>query len=241
MEKVRLQKFLAHCGVDSRRKCEQLILDGRVSVNGEVVRELGVKVSAVDKVCFDGAPIENDHAVYIMLNKPPECICSIDDSEGRRSFRDFIPEELGRLFTVGRLDFMSEGLLLVTNDGDFANRVMHPRYEVHKTYVAETVEKLTDEQLARIREGITDFEGVKLPVRKILPIQTSRHCAYKITLGEGKNRHIRRIFAELGVHMVTLKRVSAGPVKLEELRSGKWRHLTDEEVAQLLKQEVGHD
>lgn len=234
---IRLQKFLADCGIGSRRACEKFITDGLVTVDGEVVKELGVKVNPDNaKVTYLGKEVLKERKIWIMLNKPPLYICSSDDPDNRPSFHELLPRNIGRVYNVGRLDYMSEGLLLVTNDGDLANRLMHPRYEVHKTYEVQTVEKLTDEDLEKMRKGIRD-NGEMLPVLSIERVNIQKgYPTYEIVLGEGRNRHIRRMLASLEIHLVSLKRIATGPIKLGNLQSGKWRELTDQEVRDLRKE-----
>lgn len=234
---VRLQKYLADCGIGSRRGCEKFILEGLVTVDGETVTELGTKVDpATAKVTFRGQPVETERKVWLMLNKPPLYICSADDPDDRPSFHELLPPNLGRVYNVGRLDYMSEGLLLVTNDGELANRLMHPRYEVHKTYEVQTVEKMTDDDLDKMREGIRD-EGEKLPVLSVDRVNIGAgYPTYQIVLGEGRNRHIRRILAQLEIHLVSLKRIATGPLELGDLPTGKWRELTDREVRDLRRE-----
>jgi 23S rRNA pseudouridine2605 synthase len=233
---VRLQKYLADCGIGSRRGCEKLILDGKVTVDGEVVTELGVKVDPeTANVMFDGQPVKVERKLWLMLNKPPHYICSAYDPDERPSFHELLPQNIGRIYNVGRLDYMSEGLLLVTNDGELANRLTHPRYEVHKTYEIRTVEKMTDDDLEEMRAGIRD-EGEKLPVLSVERINVREgYPTYEIVLGEGRNRHIRRILAHLNIHLVSLKRTATGPLELGDLESGKWRELTQREVEALRK------
>lgn len=236
-KEVRLQKYLADCGIGSRRGCEKYITEGLVTVNGETVTELGVKVDpATAKVTFRGQPVSTEKKIWLMLNKPPLYICSSEDPENRPSFHELLPQNIGRVYNVGRLDYMSEGLLLVTNDGELANRLMHPRYEVHKTYEVQTVEKMTDDDLEKMRKGIRD-QGEMLPVLSIERVRIQKgYPTYEIVLGEGRNRHIRRMLAALDIHLVSLKRIAVGPIELGELPSGKWRELSDREVSDLRRE-----
>lgn len=201
--------------------------------------ELGFKVDpATAKVTFQGTPVQAERKIWLMLNKPPLYICSADDPDERPSFHELLPQNIGRVYNVGRLDYMSEGLLLVTNDGELANRLMHPRYEIHKTYEVQTVEKLTDDDLDKMRQGIRD-EGEKLPVLSVERVRVQKgYPTYEIVLGEGRNRHIRRILAALDVHLVSLTRTATGPLELGDLPRGKWRELTEREVNDL-RQECG--
>jgi 23S rRNA pseudouridine2605 synthase len=231
---MRLHKFLAACGCGSRRACETLMAAGRVRVDGAVVMEPGTQIDpAVVRVEVDGSRVRREPLRWIMLNKPPQYICSSSDPQGRPSFLDLLPSDFReRLYTVGRLDFMSEGLLLVTNDGDLANRLMHPRYGVHKWYRVCTVEKWTEAQLAAMRRGVR-CEGELLTALQVRPRPGPGHPQYEVELGEGRNRHIRRMLAELGLHVVSLCRTQVGPLRLGGLASGAWRELTAAEVEKL--------
>jgi len=233
MTLIRLQKFLASCGVGSRRKCEQYISEGRIRVDGQIVKELGMKIDPdMNIVTFDGRKVEIQKKSWIMLNKPPMYICSTRDPSGKPSFLELIPNNLGRLYAVGRLDYMSEGLLLVTNDGDIAYKLTHPRYEIKKVYELRTVEKLTLNQISQMLKGVKS-ENEILRVLKIKEECENKNYSYIITLGEGKNRHIRRMMAELGVHIVYLKRIAIGPIKLGDIKQGEWRFLKQNEIEDL--------
>jgi 23S rRNA pseudouridine2605 synthase len=234
MKLVRLQKFLANCGIGSRRKCEQFISEGRIIVDWQVVKEQGLKIDPIKNiVTFDGRKLEPEKKLWIMLNKPPKYICSNQDPSGKPSFLELLPNNLGRMYAVGRLDYMSEGLLLMTNDGDVVYRLTHPKYEIQKVYDVKTVEKLKQNQINQILKGIKSENEIL----RIIKINVKENSCL-ITLAEGKNRHIRRIMSELGIHILKLKRVAIGPLEIGTLEKGKWRFLTDEEIY-LLKKEVG--
>lgn len=233
MTLIRLQKFLASCGIGSRRKCEQYISEGRIRVDGQILKEQGMKIDPdVNVITFDGRKVEIQKKSWIMLNKPPMYICSTQDPSGKPSFLELIPNNLGRLYAVGRLDYMSEGLLLVTNDGDVAYKLTHPRYEIKKVYELRTVEKLTLNQISQMLKGVKS-ENEILRVLKINDECENKNYSYIITLGEGKNRHIRRMMAELGVHIVYLKRIAIGPIKLGDIEKGEWRFLKQKEIEDL--------
>ena len=232
---VRLQKFLADAGVASRRACENIILEGRVSVNGTVVRKLGTKVQpGEDEVALDGKLLRSRRKLYVALNKPPGYICTRNDPLNRRSVGDLLPREWSNVYSVGRLDRGSEGLLFLTNDGEFALRLTHPRYGVRKTYRAEVEGRLEQLVLNRFVEGITDAgERLKAESAKIISANNTRSIV-ELVLAEGKNREVRRLFAAIGVNVTRLQRVRIGPIKLGELPVGKWRTLTESEIKHLL-------
>lgn len=234
---VRLQKYLAECGVASRRACEKLITDGLVAIDGVIVTELGTKVDpAVQKVTCDGKSVQLDQKVWIMLNKPVGVICTSDDPEGRERVIDMFSDLPGRVYTVGRLDVMSEGLLLITNDGDLAHRLMHPRHHIEKKYQVWIDRELTPDEISRMLEGL-NCRGEKLKVLRVEPLRRmiASQPGYTLTLGEGRNRHIRRMMEVLGCKVVRLVRVSVGPLRLEKLRTGEHRNLEPWEVDKLKK------
>jgi len=234
---IRLQKYLAECGVASRRACEKLITDGLVAIDSVIVTELGTKVDpATQKVTCDGKPVQLDQKVWIMLNKPVGVICTSDDPEGRERVIDMFTDLPGRVYTVGRLDVMSEGLLLVTNDGDLAHRLMHPRHHIEKKYQVWIDRELTPDEISRMLEGL-NCRGEKLKVLRVEPLRRmiASQPGYTLTLGEGRNRHIRRMMEALDCKVVRLVRVSVGPLRLEKLRAGEHRNLEPWEVDKLKK------
>jgi pseudouridine synthase len=232
---IRLQKYLAECGVASRRACEKLISDGLVQVDGVTVTELGTKVDpAVQKVVCNGRSVSREEKVWVMLNKPTGVICTSDDPEGRERVIDLISDIPGRLYTVGRLDVMSEGLILVTNDGDLAHRLMHPRHHIEKKYQVWIDRELTAQEIDRMLKGL-NCRGEKLRALKVEPLRRmiASQPGYTLTLGEGRNRHIRRMMEVLDCKVIRLMRVSIGPLRLEKLRTGESRHLEPWEVEKL--------
>ena len=234
---IRLQKYLAECGVASRRASEKLITDGLVTVDGVVITELGTKVEpGKSRVTCEGTPVVLDEKVWIMLNKPTGVICTSEDPEGRETVLDLLPACASRLYTVGRLDVMSEGLLLVTNDGELAHRLMHPRHHVEKKYQVWIDRELTPSEIDRMLNGLNS-RGEKLKALKVEPLRRIlvNQPGYTLTLGEGKNRHIRRMMEVLDCKVVRLVRVSVGPLRLEKLRSGEHRNLDPWEVDKLRK------
>ncbi len=234
---VRLQKFLADAGIASRRAAEQFILDGRVSVNGKQIRLLGTKVDPVhDEVSVDGKPIRAKRKIYVALNKPPGCVCSHKDELGRPTVYDLLPREWEIVSSVGRLDFNSEGLIFLTNDGQFALRLTHPRYGVRKKYIATVEGEVTGEMLRRFTQGIFDG-GEKLKAEKVRLMGSSRaKSVVELELAEGKNREVRRLFESQNLAVKRLQRIQIGKIKLGELKLGKWRTLTETEIKTLLSE-----
>ena len=234
---VRLQKFLADAGVASRRAGEQFILDGRVAVNGQVVRLLGSKVDPDhDAVTVDGQPVRTRRKLYIALHKPVGCVCSRNDERGRPVIYDLLPREWETVQSVGRLDYDSEGLIFLTNDGQFSLRLTHPRYGVRKKYLASVEGEVTPEMLRRFTQGIFDA-GEKLRALTARLVSGSRaHSVVELEMGEGKNREVRRLFESQNLTVKRLQRIQIGKIKLGELRLGKWRALTAAEIKTLLSE-----
>jgi len=234
---IRLQKYLAECGVASRRASEKLIEQGLVTVDGTVVTELGTKVEpGKSRVTCNGKPVVLEEKVWVMLNKPTGVICTSDDPQGRETILDMLPPSSARLYTVGRLDVMSEGLLLVTNDGDLAHRLMHPRHHIEKKYQVWIHRELSKPDMDRMLKGL-NCRGEMLKVLKVEPLRRSveGRFGYTLTLGEGRNRHIRRMMEVLDCKILRLLRVSLGSLRLETLRSGEHRDLDPWEVEKLRK------
>jgi 23S rRNA pseudouridine2605 synthase len=227
--------LLADSGVASRRRAEQIILAGRVEVNGHIVQELGTKVQlGRDQVMVDGRPIRPRRRLYVALHKPPGYICSRDDPKHRRTIGDLLPKEWSHLYSVGRLDNESEGLIFLTNDGDFSLRLTHPRYEARKIYVVTVAGRVERGLLARFLEGIV-HEGETLKVRKARMLSANQtRSVLELELAEGKNREIRRMFEVVGLTVLRLQRTQIGPIKIGELPPGKWRTLTEPEIKSLL-------
>jgi len=221
--------------VASRRAGEQIILAGRVSVNGRKVELLGTKVDPVhDEVTVDGKPVRAKRKLYIALHKPIGCVCSAKDELGRPTIHDLLPKEWQNLHSVGRLDFDSEGLIFLTNDGQFALHLTHPRYGVRKTYVATVEGKVERTLLAQFTRGIW-HAGEKLQALAARLVSASRsRSVVELELGEGKNREVRRMFESQGFAVKRLQRTQIGKIKLGELRPGRWRTLTETEISTLL-------
>ncbi len=233
--KVRLQKFLADAGIASRRAGEQMILDGRVRVNGVATQQLGTKVDVVhDRVEVDGQRAKAKKKLYVALNKPPGYICSRKDERSRRVIFDLLPREWDNLFSVGRLDCESEGLIFLTNDGDFCLKVTHPRYQVPKTYVATVEKEVIPRAVRRLTEGVEDA-GETLKAEKARLVSSNHtESVIELELTEGKNREVRRMLASQGMTVTQLRRIKIGKIKLGELPPGKWRTLTEPEIKSLL-------
>lgn len=229
----RLHKLLAHAGIGSRRQCEDLIAAGRVTVDGRTVRELGTKVSPEQRICLDGQPIHAERPVYWLVNKPRGYLCTNHDPAGRALAIDLVPHVSQRVYTVGRLDEASEGLLLLTNDGDLANRLMHPRFGVEKSYLVQVAGHPTKEDVEQLLKGVWLSDG-HVRARRVYRLKNQGASTWlRIVLSEGKNREIRRMLARLGHKVLQLKRIAIGPVQLGRLASGKARPLTAPELAAL--------
>ena len=232
---VRLQKFLAEAGVASRRAAEGIIREGRVAVNGQVVGELGSRVDPrQDRVTVDGKALKTKRKIYLALHKPRGLVCSRKDERSRPTIYELLPAEWGHLHSVGRLDFNSEGLIFLTNDGDFSLRLTHPRYGVKKKYVATVEGRIEPEMLTRFTHGVW-FDGERYRAEKARLVSSSpSQSVVELELAEGKYREVRRLFESQGRPVKRLQRVQIGKIKLGELRQGRWRTLTDAEIKSLL-------
>jgi len=238
---MRLQKFLARCGVASRRASEKLIASGRVSVNGVVVTGLAERIDpAVDLVEVDGRAVSRDDSfVYIMLNKPAGYITSMGDPFDRPTVSDLVPDDFAGLFPVGRLDKETTGALLFTNNGELGFRLLHPKYHVQKVYEVRVKYPVTDDQVRKLTEGIELDDGLTLPAKTVLLDEEKDKTLVHLTITEGRKRQLRRMFAAISNPVLLLHRVSFGPMSLGDLASGHWRHLTDAEIESLLR--IGDD
>jgi 23S rRNA pseudouridine2605 synthase len=232
----RLNKYLAHAGVGSRRFCDTLISAGRVKVDGVLVRDLGLRVDpATHQVSVDDHPVRAEKLVYWVVNKPVGHLCTNSDPGGRPRAVDLLPHVEQRVYTVGRLDEASEGLLLMTNDGDLAMPLMHPRYGVPKTYLVQVAGRPTAEDLKKLLEGVWLSEG-KVKARSVRRAKSQGASTWlHVVLTEGKNREIRRMLAKLGHKVMRLRRIAIGPVSLDKLPKGKARRATEAEIADLRK------
>lgn len=232
---VRLNKYLASCGAASRRGADELIRSGRVKVNAAVVTESGARVETDnDTVTLDGKKVTPvSKMTYIMLYKPKGCITSVRDDKGRKTVYDYLDVEVPHLVPVGRLDYDTEGLLLLTNDGELANRLTHPSGEVPKTYLVRAEGQFPEHILAKLRKGV-EIDGVKTKRSKVkLLEQDEKEGKLLVTITEGRNRQIRRMFEAVERNVVFLKRMAIGELRLGGLARGKWRYLRDEEVEYL--------
>ncbi|MDO6297096.1 pseudouridine synthase [Enterococcus gallinarum] len=234
----RLQKVIAHAGITSRRKAEELIVAGRVSVNGQIIKELGVQVSAKDRVEVDGVPIEQESPVYYMLYKPRGVISAVTDDKKRKVVLDFFTDVPERLYPIGRLDYDTSGLLLLTNDGDLSQKLMHPKHEVDKVYVAKVKGIADKKQLLPLSRGIR-IEGKKTaPARfEILSTDAATQTSIvQLTIHEGRNHQVKNMLKAVGLPVQKLKREMYGSLTLAGLRPGEYRELTKKEVNELKKQ-----
>ncbi len=238
-EQIRLQKYMASCGVASRRKCEELILQGQVKVNGKIVNELGTKIyPGIDKVEYNGKRIdsrEKDY-IYILLNKPIDCVTTVKDQFGRNSVLDLIKIRR-RIVPVGRLDMYTSGALILTDDGDFIYKVTHPKHEIDKTYTVTLKGIPTEEEISKLQNGIDigDFITSKAKVRILKTDEEKNISRLEITIHEGKNRQIRKMCEAINKKVVALHRSKIGQIDVKDLKPGEWRYLTKKEVEMILK------
>jgi pseudouridine synthase len=230
---MRLQRYLAGCGVASRRNAEKLVESGRVAVNG-VVAKLGETIDPEkDVVTCDGKPVHPEAPVYVILNKPKDTVTSACDTHGRKTVIDCVEGVSARVFPVGRLDVDVEGALLLTNDGELAFRLMHPKYQVEKVYLATVTGEVTREALARIEEGVPLEDGPTAPAKARIVNKRQETTLLRLTLHEGRKREVKRMCAALGHPVRELQRVSIAGITAKGLRPGEWRYLTPHEVAAL--------
>lgn len=234
MEQIRLQKFLANAGIASRRKCEELILQGKVSVNGIVVTELGTKVNPEeDKVTVFGKNVENTSTnfVYILLNKPIGVVTTAKDQFGRESVLDIVKVK-ERVVPVGRLDMYTSGALILTNDGDFVYKLTHPKHEITKTYTVTLVGIVTESEVEQLRNGVEIDDYVTRPAKvKILKIDKEKNISrLEIIIHEGKNRQVRKMCEAVGKKVIALHRSKIGDIGVKDLKIGSWRYLKQSEI-----------
>ncbi|MED1674093.1 pseudouridine synthase [Pallidibacillus thermolactis] len=232
----RLQKVIAHAGIASRRKAEELILQGKVTVNGEVVKQLGTKVGPNDVVEVNGIKVEKEEPVYFLFYKPKGVVTTVKDDKKRKTVLDFFPEVTERIYPVGRLDYDTSGILLMTNDGEFANLLTHPKYEIEKTYIAKVKGIPTREHLKQLQKGVRLDDGLTAPAKaKFLSADKRKNTAIiELTIHEGRNRQVRRMFEKIGYPVMKLKRERYAFLDLTGLNAGEWRPLTPHEVKQLI-------
>lgn len=236
MKQIRLQKYLAEAGIASRRKCEELILDGKIEVNGKVVTELGKKVTENDKVKYNGkliSPVEEK--IYILLNKPIGYVTTVKDQFGRDTVLDLVKVDK-RIVPVGRLDMYTSGALILTNDGEFVNKLTHPKNEVNKTYNVTISGKITQEDVNKLQKGVKiDDNYITKPAKvKILKIDEEKNISrIQITIHEGKNRQVRKMCNAIDKKVLALHRSKIGDIDVKDLKIGTWRYLTEKEINSL--------
>lgn len=228
---MRLNKYIASAGICSRRKADELIAAGNVKINGAVMREMGYDVQEGDQVSVNGRPIEAaEKKVYLALNKPLGCVTSMDDDRDRSTVADLVKDIPQRVFPVGRLDYNTTGLLLMTNDGDLAYRLTHPKHEIGKTYVALVSGVISDVRLNRLRRGV-DIGGFVTSPAKVRVLKQNPHSTVvEITIHEGKNRQVRKMFNAVGNKVMKLERTAIGDIRLGHQLPGHWRKLTRQEI-----------
>ncbi len=232
----RLNKYLAHAGIASRRQCDELIATGRVKVDGRIIRDLGIKIDPDQhKVSVDDAMVRTEKSVYWVINKPVGYLCTNHDPAGRPLAKDLIPRIEQRVYTVGRLDEASEGMLLMTNDGELAYKLMHPKFEVEKTYLVLVAGQPSRQDLQKLLDGVWLSDG-RVKAKRVRRVKAQGDSTWlRIVLCEGKNREIRRMLAKLEHKVMKLRRVAIGPIDLDRLPKGKARKLTLEELTTLKK------
>lgn len=234
----RLQKYLAECGVASRRKCEELILQGKVKVNNQIVTELGVKVNPEkDIVKFEDKEVKpTSKMVYILLNKPIGYVTTADDQFGRDTVLDLVKVK-ERIVPVGRLDMYTSGALILTNDGDFVYKVTHPKHEIEKTYTVTVKGIIKNEEVEQLRKGVKIDDYITKPAKvKILKTDTEKNISrLEIVIHEGKNRQVRKMCESVGRRVLALHRSKIGKIGVKDIELGKWRYLKDREIQELLK------
>ena len=238
LEEIRLQKYLANCGIASRRKSEELIIEGKISVNGNVVQELGTKINPyVDKVTYCGKLINNDEKkVYILLNKPIGYVTTSKDQFNRDTVLDLVKVK-ERVVSVGRLDMYTSGALILTNDGEFVYKVTHPKHEITKTYTVTLGGIIEQEAVEKLRQGIKIDDYITRPAKvKILKTDKEKNISrLEITIHEGKHRQVRKMCEAVGNRVIALHRAKIGNVGVKDLELGKWRYLREDEIKNILK------
>lgn len=231
---MRLQKYLAEAQVASRRKAEEIILQGRVKVNDKTITELGIKIeSDKDIVTVDGKRVQIcEKMIYIMLNKPEGCVTTVKDQFDRKSVIDYVSDVKERVYPVGRLDYNTSGLLILTNDGDLTYKLTHPKHNIEKTYIADVDREPDSNDIERFKRGLI-IDGRKTAPAEIEIMKKGRLTSLKIKIHEGRNRQVRKMCAAINCNVVRLKRIAEGNIELGKLEKGKYRYLTDEEIMYL--------
>ncbi|MEY8434410.1 pseudouridine synthase [Streptococcus hyointestinalis] len=239
---MRINKYIAHAGVASRRKAEELIKNGHVTINGEVVDNLATQVKASDRVEIDGSPIYNEEKVYYLLNKPRGVISSVSDEKGRKTVVDLLPEVRERIYPVGRLDWDTSGLLILTNDGDFTDKMIHPRNEIDKIYLARVKGIATKENLRPLTRGVmVDGKKTKPAHYHIVKVDKEKNrSVVELTIHEGRNHQVKKMFEEVGFIVDKLSRIRFGTLDLAGIRPGEFRKLSKKEISQLHNAAINH-
>ncbi|OON93312.1 MAG: pseudouridine synthase [Candidatus Epulonipiscium fishelsonii] len=228
---MRLQKYLAQAGVASRRKCEEYISQGRIKINGEIITSQGLQIEENDKVMFDNKLVTLEkHKVYYILNKPVGYITTVSDENNRKTIMEILPKIKERIFPIGRLDFNTSGLLIITNDGDLTYKLTHPKHELSKTYLVTVSGRLPADILLNLERGVDIGGYTTLPAHVNLISQQDTQTVFELTIKEGKNRQIRRMCEAIGYEVVSLKRISIGKLNLSRLKNGEIRMLTKNEI-----------
>lgn len=230
---MRINKFLAACGVASRRECDKLIADGAVFINGRVAK-VGADVGESDNVTVNGNTVNVKKNEYYILNKPKGYLCTVRDDKGRKTVMDLMPANIGRIYPVGRLDYDSEGLLILTTDGELAQHLTHPSNEVPKTYLVKIEGTITEAGLNPIRSGVDIGRYVTKKCKAHIVETNKAYTKIHVTITEGKNREVRKMFEAIGKEVTLLKRIKVGEINLRGLDRGAYRKLSKEEVAYLL-------
>ncbi len=238
---VRLQKFMAECGVASRRKSEELILDRKVKVNGKVVSELGTKIDTEkDVIEVDGKIVSSEKKVYILLNKPVGYVTTMSDEKERPTVMELLEGVKEKVVPVGRLDMFTSGLLLFSNDGEFVNKVTHPKHETTKTYIVKTRGVPKESDLEKLRRGVKIETYITSPakVELLMKDNTNNIARIWIQIHEGRNRQVRKMCEAIGLSVIALKREGVGNLNCEGVERGKWRYLTDQEVEDIMENNI---
>lgn len=234
---IRLQKYLAQCNIASRRKCEEYILQKKVTVNGKVVDKLGEKVNPnKDRICFEGRRVEEEkNKIYILLNKPIGYVTTAKEQFNRQTVFDLLPDISARVVPVGRLDMYTSGALILTNDGSFIYMVTHPKHEIEKTYQVTIRGSISEEELEPLKKGINIEDYQTKPAKvKIMKIEREQNISrIKVIIHEGRNRQVRKMFQAIGKNVIALHRSAIGNISVKNMKRGQWRYLTKEEVESL--------
>ncbi len=233
---MRLNKFLAHSGVASRRKCDELIFAGKVKINGETVKIPGVDIDpSIDKVEINGKLLKPEKKIYIVLNKPANVLSTLKDDFNRKIITDLIKDVQERVYPVGRLDYDVEGIILLTNDGDLSNRLIHPRFKVEKTYLATVKDKIKNKEIKKLEKGVflPDDKIKTLPAKCKIIKTTENLSVVELTIREGRKRQVKNMFKAVNHPVIKLERIKFGPIGINGLKKGEWRYLSEKEIDKL--------